>query len=674
MDSILSVPKKDITGDDQEFTNVSRAVSQAKSYLYRQFIGIWQIPWRCNMESSNFDTSSIRNKWHCWKSRSTSEGRDFSSVATIRIGWKMVGWFDGMLLPSAKCPRRPGRRENSVWNTIRRTIQRTNNSFFEQWLNITWFQHEINQDFINLARTLCQESILGMHWSRWSLDRRHFVADIEELEKMGASENFPRRIDAKGVLTSQKGEEFMFPIADGAAKLSGRDYEFREPTLRREQAVRSEDLSGELQGELGEPQPTESKDDAEARPDFWSIQGDFICRYHNEPRVLQLHMPKEETFPFPMKYIDVTRSTHRDLDVMQEQCIDDYWNVDSNRSLSDSCRGSQNSLHWKKHIPSDFCGLGGDCQKFKRLRDQIMYGLKYWAKLGKQLRVENNKNGKTRSQNSTMLDDWENLLYWSGWRRYTETLQNTRKKLVMPMGTAMPCKKEIILVPGNWLRRWLHLTRFQRPSMVVLWIPTNPQGNEWNLLGLKKHEDHIAGKGFTWWPITIWFTSLFLGHKRWKYRMQKQQRTRNGKSSKQSQHGRLIPRVFQKLWGRGSCRCLRQCRFVLPFRAWPSLGGECLRGCEFGSLLRAWSGGSGFRCCWRRPVADMYRPGCLVRHAFIVVFVSVSGAFPSRICGTYRTRHNAARTDCPHIHFAQEDTAKQDEEEFRREADRAMDL
>ena len=73
---------------------------------------------------------------------------------------------------------------------------------------------------------------------------------------------------------------------------------------------------------------------------------------------------------------------------------------------------------------------------------------------------------------------------------------------------------------------------------------------------------------------------------------------------------------------------------------------------EFGSLLRAWSGGSGFRCCWRRPVADMYWSGCLVRHGFIVVLVSVSGAFPSRICGTYRTRHNAARTDCPHIHFA----------------------
>ena len=56
-------------------------------------------------------------------------------------------------------------------------------------------------------------------------------------------------MNAKEVLTPQSGEDFIFPVADGTAKLSGRDHEFREPTPRREQPVRSEDLSGELQGE-----------------------------------------------------------------------------------------------------------------------------------------------------------------------------------------------------------------------------------------------------------------------------------------------------------------------------------------------------------------------------------------------------------------------------------------
>ena len=89
-------------------------------------------------------------------------------------------------------------------------------------------------------------------------------------------------------------------------KLSGRDYEFREPTLRREPTVRNKDFSRELPGEPGEYHPTETTDDAEARADFWSIQGGFIYRHHNEPRV-QLYVLKEETFIIPLKYIDVTR-------------------------------------------------------------------------------------------------------------------------------------------------------------------------------------------------------------------------------------------------------------------------------------------------------------------------------------------------------------------------------
>ena len=127
---------------------------------------------------------------------------------------------------------------------------------------------------------------------------------------------------------------------------------FREPTLRREQSVESEDLSGEPQSESEELRRTELKDDAEARKDFWAIQGDFIYCHYDDPRV-QLYVPKEETFPTPLKYIDVTRSTHTDLDVMQEKRIedyylldvfqekniDDYWNVDSSKHLSDSWRG-----------------------------------------------------------------------------------------------------------------------------------------------------------------------------------------------------------------------------------------------------------------------------------------------------------------------------------------------
>ena len=46
-----------------------------------------------------------------------------------------------------------------------------------------------------------------------------------------------------------------------------------------------------------------------------------VCKacdgHHVEPRV-QLYVPKEESFPIPLQYIDVTRTKHTNLDVLQE--------------------------------------------------------------------------------------------------------------------------------------------------------------------------------------------------------------------------------------------------------------------------------------------------------------------------------------------------------------------
>ena len=152
-----------------------------------------------------------------------------------------------------------------------------------QWLNITRFQREFHQDSGNdRGEGIWKGDILK--------------ADLEDLDKLNASEIYPRRINAKEVLISQMGEEFIFHGAEGTAKLSGRDNEFREPTPRREQTVRRKYFSRELQGELGELQPTESIDDAEARADFWSIQGDFIYRHHKEPRVQLMCRRKEHAF------------------------------------------------------------------------------------------------------------------------------------------------------------------------------------------------------------------------------------------------------------------------------------------------------------------------------------------------------------------------------------------
>ena len=74
------------------------------------------------------------------------------------------------------------------------------------------------------------------------------VFDIEELEKMDASEIHARRLNAKEVLTPMNGEKFMFPIADGTVKFSGGDQVLRTSTLIRDRPDRGEG-HGNIQGE-----------------------------------------------------------------------------------------------------------------------------------------------------------------------------------------------------------------------------------------------------------------------------------------------------------------------------------------------------------------------------------------------------------------------------------------
>ena len=97
--------------------------------------------------------------------------------------------------------------------------------------------------------------------------------------------------------------------------------ESENPLQGVQQPVRSEDLSGDHQGSSEKSQPTdETKDDAEGGNNFLAISGDFIYRHQIEPR-LQFCVPREETFPIPLKFVDVTRTTQTDLDVMQEKRV-----------------------------------------------------------------------------------------------------------------------------------------------------------------------------------------------------------------------------------------------------------------------------------------------------------------------------------------------------------------
>ena len=158
------------------------------------------------------------------------------------------------------------------------------------------------------------------------------VADIEELEQMEASEIYSKRVNAKEVLTPMSGEKFIFPL-----KLSVGDQGLRTSTLIWDCPDRGEEqghLQGESDGSCSTPLQDSSLYDGEARNDFWSISGNFIYRHHVEPRV--------QTVRGARRIISFSNEVHRRnqgykfiFGCNAGENIDDYWNVDGIRELSD---------------------------------------------------------------------------------------------------------------------------------------------------------------------------------------------------------------------------------------------------------------------------------------------------------------------------------------------------
>ena len=109
----------------------------------------------------------------------------------------------------------------------------------------------------------------------------------------------------------------------------------------------------------------------------------------------------EETFPIPLKKIDVTRATYSNLDVLQDKLNDDHWHVDVNRSLSDSWKGITKLTLLKEKPPKGYMWSGREGeQKFKQLPDIISCGLAFGPLIRKR-----SKNGRTKNQSSIMLED-----------------------------------------------------------------------------------------------------------------------------------------------------------------------------------------------------------------------------------------------------------------------------
>ena len=155
----------------------------------------------------------------------------------------------------------------------------------------------------------------------------------------------PRRLNAKEVLTPQRSGNFIFPVADETVtnlweRRASENTHLNPGASGTSRSTRNSSRIIQIKW-YSSSNPFKTTQRGMTRKQKMtsgqSQENSFIV-ITLIPRV-KLYVPKEETFPIPLKYIDVTRTTHTSQDVLLEKHIEDYWNVDGERKLSDAWTG-----------------------------------------------------------------------------------------------------------------------------------------------------------------------------------------------------------------------------------------------------------------------------------------------------------------------------------------------
>ena len=170
------------------------------------------------------------------------------------------------------------------------------------------------------------------------------------------------------------------------------------------------------------------------------MSGNFTNRHHVEPRV-KLYSPREESFPIPLKYIDVSRTTHTNLDVKQEKRIDDYWNIDGSRDLSDPWTSFTQFTLLEEKPPDGFMWSGERLTRKQLTSRPDHLWPELWKSMGKHAKLKEKQKG---SNEKLHLENARKLrgIYFIDPEdtEFKETIKNARKKLETSVAPAMPCK------------------------------------------------------------------------------------------------------------------------------------------------------------------------------------------------------------------------------------------
>ena len=343
------------------------------------------------------------------------------------------------------------------------------------WLSITLWLRRTSQESINLERKSdldCSSDTRGefgrvtywlqtlRNWKRWT--------HLKSTRKDSIQNRwyFPK-----------KKENLFFQSQMDESNPFGGDQDLRTSTMVRDHPIRGEshiDFRRESEGSL--PPPHDSFPDAgEANNDFWSMSGNFTNRHHVEPRV-QLYSPREESFPFPLKYIDVSRTAHTNLDVEQEKRIDDYWNDDGSRDLSDHWTGFTQFTLLSEKPPDGYMWSGV---------------IQAWSIMARTLEV----NGEAyQAEGEAKVVTWKAPILI--------THENCGRSISLTRRTRNLRRPSRMLV-RNWKHQWLLLC----PAKIIKSNKNCVSGtsNKINKTKISRGPGHSFG---TYWQDTEWFKSF----------------------------------------------------------------------------------------------------------------------------------------------------------------------
>ena len=218
-----------------------------------------------------------------------------------------------------------------------------------------------------------------------------------------------------------------------------------------------------------------------------TMSGSFIYRHHVEPRV-KLYSPREESFPIPLKYIDVSRITHTNLDVKQEKRIDDYWNIDGSRNLSDPWTGYTQFTLLEEKPPDGYMWSWEEMNEKPLSSRPDHLWPELWKSMGKHAKLKGKQKWSNEKLNLENARKLRGIYFINPQdKEFKETIKNARKKLETSVALAMPCKIMKNCGSGG-------SNKIKTKFACILEADESTRIRMGNSIP-HYHQDHIAGKG-----------------------------------------------------------------------------------------------------------------------------------------------------------------------------------